>query len=77
MKEGPYLPSPLAPGHRSNGCCRRGHVLKGYNLLDNRNCRACQASFQWAKKRQLFNDDPRVVAHANDLYARYQERDEE
>ncbi|WP_125673665.1 hypothetical protein [Amycolatopsis sp. WAC 04182] len=59
--------------------CPRGHALVGYNALPhedcsrNGGCRACMAAFQWARRNSRFNDDPRTVAHADRLFASYQE----
>lgn len=75
-------------GRRSEStACPQGHEITGYNALppsgtrqQHRNwkpgCRACMAAFQWARRHNLFNDDPRVIARANELYASYQNRPE-
>jgi hypothetical protein len=33
------------------------------------------AAFQWARRHNLFNDDPRVIARADEMFAKYQEKD--
>jgi len=60
--------------------CSRGHPLEGYNAKPytgrrhaTPQCRACHGANQWAKKQNLFNDDPRTIARANELFAKYQE----
>lgn len=70
----------LAPFHHRRPAkltCKRGHELSGYNALShssrqgNPTCRACGMAFQWAKRHNLFYDDPRVVERANQLIERY------
>lgn len=73
-------------GRRSEStACPQGHEITGYNALPRSDdpygrrkpsCRACMAAFQWARRHNLFNDDPRVIARANELYASYQNRPE-
>lgn len=76
----------LAPrGRRSTStACPRGHEVAGYNALPRSGtqrpdwkpgCRACMAAFQWARRHNLFNDDPRVIARADEMFAKYQEKD--
>lgn len=60
--------------------CGRGHVITGYNARplagpdSPPTCRACHAANTWAKRHNLFNDDPRVLEHAARLLASYSEK---
>jgi hypothetical protein len=55
--------------------CERGHAISGYNAqpqYDSRvGCRACITARLWARRHDLFLDDPRVAEHANQEYERY------
>jgi hypothetical protein len=52
-------------------CCPRGHEKRGYNLLPNGACRACFTAHRWASYHDLFYDDPRVLARADELAGQY------
>lgn len=56
--------------HEKPSHCPRGHELFEENKL-NSSCRACQGAFNWARRNSLFNDDPKTIAKANELYAKY------
>ena len=75
MSSEQYGMNPLKPkGNRDT--CARCHEKKGYNARRKSDgfgaqCRACMTAQQWAKNNKLFYDDPRVLEHADELYARY------
>lgn len=67
----------LPRGVRVFTSCPRGHELIPGNLTrpTDRNrlgsCKACTVAHQWAKRHNLFNNDPRTLEHADALFAGY------
>lgn len=57
--------------------CPRGHEYTGRNVLPRKNaahirgCRACCTAHMWAKRHNMFNDNPVVLARADALAAKY------
>lgn len=58
--------------------CTQGHAITGHNARPGRldspsTCRACHVATTWARRHNLFYDDPRVIEHAEQLLAKYRE----
>lgn len=56
--------------------CARDHEISGWNARPRGEgnaptCRACHATNLWARRNNLFQDDPRVVEHAAKLVQLY------
>jgi hypothetical protein len=58
---------------KPHGECSKGHEIFEENKL-NGTCRACTTAHKWASRNNLFNDDPRAIARANELYAKYRQQ---